>query len=188
MIVVHQVNCQGIIESSFAKYVRETYPDCYKAYKIRCSLYRNHNLSRELLGTVQVYHKGIVTVINMFSALLVFVFAINCLINCGIIKFLSIKYQKSGFVLIIIQMFVRPLSNASSFALLTSIYNEYGVDSFYGILSTFIHSTFDTLFYIITIYFSVTKITKYQKVLWYGIIILLFNYFLVFVISFFFKY
>ena len=67
MIVVHQVNCQGIIESSFAKYVRETYPDCYKAYKIRCSLYRNHNLSRELLGTVQVYHKGIVTVINMFS-------------------------------------------------------------------------------------------------------------------------
>ena len=131
---------------------------------------------------------GLKTVINMFSALLVFVFAINCLINCGIIKFLSIKYQKSGFVLIIIQMFVRPLSNASSFALLTCIYNEYGVDSFYGILSTFIHSTFDTLFYIITIYFSVTKITKYQKVLWYGIIILLFNYFLVFVISFFFKY
>ena len=131
---------------------------------------------------------GLKTVINMFSALLVFVFAINCLINCGIIKYLSIKYQKSGFVLIIIQMFVRPLSNVSSFALLTSIYNEYGVDSFYGILSTFIHSTFDTLFYIITIYFSVTKITKYQKVLWYGIIILLFNYFLVFVISFFFKY
>ena len=34
---------------------------------------------------------GLKTVINMFSALLVFVFAINCLINCGIIKFLSIK-------------------------------------------------------------------------------------------------
>lgn len=131
---------------------------------------------------------GLKTVINMFSSLLVFVFAINCLINCGIIEYLSKKYQESGFILIIIQMFVRPLSNASSFALLTSIYNEYGVDSFYGILSTFIHSTFDTLFYIITIYFSVTKITKYQKALWYGIIILLFNYFLVFVISFIFKY
>lgn len=131
---------------------------------------------------------GLKTVINMFSSLLVFVFAINCLINCGIIEYLSKKYQEMGFILIIIQMFVRPLSNASSFALLTSIYNEYGVDSFYGILSTFIHSTFDTLFYVITIYFSVTKITKYQKALWYGIIILLFNYFLVFVISFIFKY
>lgn len=130
-------------------------------------------------------NKGLKTIINMFSSLLVFVFAINCLLNSGLIEVLTKKYNNSGLILIVIQMFCRPLSNSSSYAILLNIYDVYGVNSFYGILSTFIHSTFDTLFYIITIYFSVTKIMKYQKALLYGLVVLIFNYILVFLVTFF---
>lgn len=128
---------------------------------------------------------GFKTTINMFSSLLVFMFAINCLLNCGVINFLTKRFNNSGIILIIIQMICRPISNSSSYAILISIYDKYGVNSLYGILSTFIHSTFDTLFYVVTIYFSVTKITKYHKALLYGTIVLIFNYILVFLFTFF---
>lgn len=128
--------------------------------------------------------EGINIVINMFSVLVVFSICITCIENCGIINYLSIKYNNSGIINIIIQMIVRPLSNGSSYALLMSIYDKYGINSFYGFLSTFIHSTCDTLFYIITIYSSYSKVKLGIKPFIYGIITILFCYSLIFILCY----
>jgi len=130
--------------------------------------------------------EGINIVINMFSILIVFSVCITCIENCGIINYLSIKYNNSGIINIIIQMIVRPLSNGSSYALLMAVYDKYGVNSFYGFLSTFIHSTCDTMFYIITIYSSYSKVKLGIKPFIYGLITILFCYSLIFFICFFF--
>lgn len=124
--------------------------------------------------------EGIQIAINMFSILLVFSFCIKCIENCGIINYLTIKFNNSGFINIVIQMIVRPLSNGSSYALLMNIYNKYGINSFYGYLSTFIHSTCDTLFYIISIYSSYSKIKLSNNVFFIGIITIIFSYILIF--------
>jgi spore maturation protein B len=124
---------------------------------------------------------GIKIVVNMFSVLLVFSFCITCIENCGIINYLSIKYNNSGFINIILQMIIRPISNGSSYALLMSIYDKYGVNSFYGYLSTFVHSSCDTLFYIITIYSSYSKIKLNYKPFVLGIIMIIFSYSLIFI-------
>ncbi len=124
---------------------------------------------------------GIKIVVNMFSILLVFSFCITCIENCGIINYLSIKYNNSGIINIIIQMIVRPLSNGSSYALLMSIYDKYGINSFNGFLSTFIHSTCDTMFYIITIYSSYSKVKLGLKPFIYGIATIIFCYVLIFI-------
>lgn len=132
--------------------------------------------------------KGLKNVINMYSSLLVFLFAITCLINCGLIEYLKEHYHNSDFILILIQMLVKPLSNTSSYGIMMTIYEKTGVNSFTSILSTFIHSSFDTLFYIITIYMTVTKINKYHKASIYGLILLLINYLLIFIFCYLFFY
>lgn len=127
---------------------------------------------------------GIKIVINMFSILLVFSFCITCIENCGIINFLTVKYNNSAFINILLQMIVRPLSNGSSYALLMAIYDKYGINSIYGYLSTFIHSTCDTLFYIVTIYSSYSKVKLGNKTLILGLITILFSYVLIFISCF----
>lgn len=127
---------------------------------------------------------GINIVLNMFQILLVFSFCITCIENCGIIQYLMNKFNNSGFILVFIQMSIRPISNGSSYAILLNIYDNYGINSFYSYLSTFIHSSCDTLFYIITIYSSYSKIKLGKKQLLYGLITLIFTYILIFIICF----
>lgn len=124
---------------------------------------------------------GIEIVLNMFKILLVFSFCIICIENCGIINFLTIKFNNSAIINIFLQMIIRPLSNGSSYALLMNIYDKYGINSFYGYLSTFIHSTCDTLFYIITIYSSYAKIKLGNKPLILGLLTIAFAYILIFI-------
>ena len=127
---------------------------------------------------------GISIVLNMFHILLIFSLCITCINNCGIIEQLNNKYNNFGFINIIIQLIIRPLSSGSSYTILLNIYKTYGIDSFYGILSTFIHSTCDTLFYIISIYSSYAKIKLSNKHLLYGVIVVIFSYILIFIICF----
>ena len=125
---------------------------------------------------------GINIVLNMFHILLVFSFCITCIENCGLIDDLINKYNDTGFISIIIQMIVRPLSNGSCYALLLNIYDKYGINCFYGYLSTFIHSSCDTFFYIISVYSSYSKVKLGNKPFIYGLITIIFSYVLIFII------
>ena len=64
-VILHQVNCQGAMNSGVAKQVREKYPIVFQAYKALCSTKTN---STELLGTAQVCRIGADKyVVNLFA-------------------------------------------------------------------------------------------------------------------------
>ena len=51
-VILHQVNCQGVMGSGVAKQVREKYPEVYEQYKILCDDVKN-NPNKKLLGRRQ---------------------------------------------------------------------------------------------------------------------------------------
>jgi len=54
-IILHQVNCQGVMGSGIAKQVRQQYPHVYAAYKRVCDDFREKKM---LLGLVQMVNIG----------------------------------------------------------------------------------------------------------------------------------
>lgn len=127
---------------------------------------------------------GIQISLNMFSTLLIFTFAITCINNSGILNYFSIKCNNSAVINLVLQMIIRPLSSSSSYAILMNVYDTYGINSIYGHLSTFIHCTCDTLFYIITIYSSYCIFKENKKILIIGLSMIIFSYILIFIISY----
>ena len=111
--------------------------------------------------------EGTTTVVNMFSNLLGFVLVVECIKSCGIIEDLGQLINPNLFI----QGLVRPLSASSSMAIMLDTFETYGVDSSIAILSTFIHTTADTTFYIIVMYFSSCEIKEYRYAFLIGIIV-----------------
>lgn len=62
-IIVHQVNCRGVMGAGFAKYVKQIYPSCFEQYKKLC---QSHS-PQSLLGTFQEYIGENDIIINLFS-------------------------------------------------------------------------------------------------------------------------
>ncbi len=153
----------------------------YILLTITYSIIKKNNVYNSFLKGI---NDGVQIVLNMFSTLLIFTFCITCIENCGIINFLTIKFGNAAFINILIQMIVRPISNGSSYTIMMNVYDTFGINSFYGYLSTFIHSTCDSLFYIITIYSSYSKIKLTKKTFILGLLTVLFSYILIFIICF----
>ncbi|MGI6767617.1 MAG: hypothetical protein ACOX43_00755 [Bacilli bacterium] len=116
--------------------------------------------------------EGTVTVLNMYSYFLGFVLLVSLIESCGIINDLENLFRNLGFSpLIIIQALMRPFSSGSSYALMLEIYQTEGVDSFSGVLATFIHTVSDASIYIIVFFSAAAGIKKYGRALWIGVLI-----------------
>lgn len=64
-IILHQVNCQGVMGSGIAKQVKEKYPLVFEAYKVLCDIKED---KAELLGTAQIVRVGEnMYVVNLFA-------------------------------------------------------------------------------------------------------------------------
>ena len=64
-IILHQVNCQGVMGSGIAKQVKEKYPLVFEAYKALCDIKED---KAELLGTAQIVRVGEnMHVVNLFA-------------------------------------------------------------------------------------------------------------------------
>ena len=50
VLIVHQVNCMGVMDKGVAKQIREKWPEVYDGYSAMCKSYGNFR--RELLGCV----------------------------------------------------------------------------------------------------------------------------------------
>ncbi|MDD3999700.1 MAG: hypothetical protein PHX62_02240 [Bacilli bacterium] len=123
--------------------------------------------------------EGSITVVNMFSYFLGFVFLVTLIENCGLIQDLESLIKNTQFSpLIIIQMLMRPFSSGSSYTIMLQIYEVSGVDSYSGVLSTFIHTVSDASVYIIVFYFGAANIKKYKYALWIGLLINLLGFIL----------
>ena len=51
-VILHQVNCQGVMGSGIAKQVKEKYPHVFYGYKLECNSYSDKSL---LLGYIDAY-------------------------------------------------------------------------------------------------------------------------------------
>lgn len=64
-VILHQVNCQGVMGSGIAKQVREKYPEVFDVYKTLCDIKSDKS---ELLGTAQFVRVGENGyIVNLFS-------------------------------------------------------------------------------------------------------------------------
>ena len=66
-VIVHQVNCQGIMGSGVAFQVRQKFPDVYKQYRNYCCRYEN---TTDMLGHIQTICVGkdpVRYIVNLFA-------------------------------------------------------------------------------------------------------------------------
>lgn len=68
-VILHQVNCQGVMGSGIAKQVKEKYPKVYESYKNRCDFYSPKALlgSAQFVGTHIEYNTPFAGIFNLFG-------------------------------------------------------------------------------------------------------------------------
>lgn len=66
-VILHQVNCQGVMGSGIAKQVKEKYPEVYKSYVALCHQYDPPLSRSELLGLVQMVRTESCIICNLFA-------------------------------------------------------------------------------------------------------------------------
>lgn len=58
-VIVHQVNCQGVMGKGLAKQIREAYPEVYEQYLYLCKEYKDYGCkTHELLGMTEIVRVG----------------------------------------------------------------------------------------------------------------------------------
>jgi len=130
--------------------------------------------------------EGAITVVNMYTYIIGFVFLIALIEGCGILTDLENLFFTSAFSpILFVQMLMRPFSGSSSLTMMVEVYERYGPDSFTGIFTTFIHSVTDSTIYITVFYFAAVGIKKYGKVISIGLLINLIGFILSFLFVYF---
>ncbi len=104
-----------------------------------------------------------------FAMVLVSSLLVNSNIINDFLNFLNVKLLYTSEV--IIQMFLRPISGTASLSLMVETFFKYGVDSKEGIAASIIQGATDTTFYVVSMYFGVTKVKKTKKILLHALII-----------------
>ena len=108
--------------------------------------------------------EGLRTILKIIPPIFGLVFAINVFIESDIIN--NIFNDNSELITMGI---LRPMSGNASLAMLSTIYNKYGVDSFNGILASLIQGANDTTIYILALYFCSIKVKKTRYALLVGL-------------------
>ncbi len=66
---------------------------------------------------------------------------------------------------------IRPLSGSGSFSYMTSLFNQYGPDSFIGQMASVMQGSMDTTLYILAVYFGSVQIRKVRYALAAGLLV-----------------
>lgn len=119
--------------------------------------------------------EGMRSVINLFPTIFAMIIAISVLTNSGIImnisNLFSSLFDKLGFPVEVVPLAIlRPISGASSLALLSDILSKYGPDSFIGRIASVMQGSTDTTIYIISMYFASVGIKKIKYSLIVGLL------------------
>lgn len=99
---------------------------------------------------------------TIFPNLLAMILSVNLLIESGFLEWIIAFFVK-GITLpieLISLVLTKPISGSAALALLNTIFNKYGVDSFYSILASTIQGCTDTTFYVIALYYGSVGIKK----------------------------
>ena len=114
--------------------------------------------------------EGIMLLYNIAPTIMGLVFAVDLLRSSGAINvicdFVSPAADLLGFPKEIVPMvLLRPVSGSGSTALLTSLYQECGPDSFAGQVASVLAGSSETTFYAVAMYFGSIKVKKIRHTL-----------------------
>lgn len=119
--------------------------------------------------------EGIQILYNIAPTIIGLVFAVDLLRSSGAIdaicNFIEPVADYLGFPKEIVPMvLLRPVSGSGSTALLTSLYEQCGPDSFAGRVASVLAGSSETTFYAIAMYFGCIKVKKIRHTLFAAII------------------
>lgn len=114
--------------------------------------------------------EGIMLLYSIAPTIIGLVFAIDLLRSSGavdaICNFIAPAAEFLGFPKEIVPMvLLRPVSGSGSTALLTSLYQDCGPDSFAGRVASVLAGSSETTFYAITMYYGCIKVKKTRHTL-----------------------
>ena len=116
-------------------------------------------------GFVGGAKQSLPTAVAIFPHLFATFLMVNALKASGVDSFV-VKVISPPFVLIgipkeVLQLLlIRPFSGSGSLAILTDVYQAYGVDSYIGKCASVIMGSSETVFYISAVYFAQTKVKR----------------------------
>lgn len=113
-----------------------------------------------ILGCVD----GLKILIDIIPAILAMIFAVNIFVSSGVLNVIGGKFKD-----IIPMVVLRPISGNATLAVLTNIYKNYGVDSYFGFLASVIQGATDTTIYVLALYFGSIGIKKTRYALGVGL-------------------
>lgn len=103
--------------------------------------------------------------ISIFPYLAAMFVMVNALHASGldvvITRFLAPPFKLLGVPQEVVQLILlRPFSGSGSLAILTDVYQNYGVDSYVGRCASVIMGSSETVFYVASVYFAGTKVKR----------------------------
>ena len=113
-------------------------------------------------------------IISLFPTILAMILGINIIVNSGLLSILFslftpllnlFKFPSELLPLAVI----RPISGSAALAILNSIFEVHGPDSFIGILGSVMQGSTDTTFYVLTLYFGSIGVKKIKYAMWAGL-------------------
>ncbi len=109
--------------------------------------------------------KALPLAVSLLPCLVATFVMVNALRQSGlgvrIIALLAPPFELMGIPSELVElMLLRPFSGSGSLAILSEVYAQYGVDSYIGRAASVIMGSSETVFYVASVYFSQTKVTK----------------------------
>jgi len=103
--------------------------------------------------------------ISIFPYLAAMFVMVNALHASGldvyVTRFLAPPFRLLGVPQEVVQLILlRPFSGSGSLAILTDVYQNYGVDSYVGRCASVIMGSSETVFYVASVYFAGTKVKR----------------------------
>lgn len=103
---------------------------------------------------------------TIFPSLLAFMLMVTLLESSGVINWICHVLSLNVPSSIIGLGLFRPISSSASMAFLIDIFKQYGPDSVYGMMASLMQGATDTTLYVISVYFSQTKVKKSGYIIW----------------------
>lgn len=113
-------------------------------------------------------------VFSLFPCMLGMLLGVNLLLRCGILDWVF-SFFGNFFSMIHIpapvfpMMLLRSVSGSTTLAIMNSLFEMFGPDSFIGRLASVIQGSSDTTFYVLTLYFGSVGIIKTKYALKVGL-------------------
>ncbi len=127
----------------------------FYAFIKKCDIYENF-----VNGAVD----GLKICLEIIPAMLAMIFAVNIFVGSGVLEVIGGKFKD-----IIPMIILRPISGNASLAMLSTIYQQYGVDSFISFMASVIQGATDTTIYVLALYFGSIKIKNGRYALGVGL-------------------